>query len=730
LQVERAIREYLAQHVSYPYEAAGYTADTKGFWTPRRPDAEREDIAERLTVMGGIAGILNRGPAAPPFSREDISAMLASIRHRGPDQFGIYLDDCAGLGSARLSIIDPATGQQPIGNEDATMWIVFNGEVFNYVELRPWLEARGHRLATHTGSEIVLHLFEELGPDCLGQLNGQFAFAIWDTRTQTLFLARDRLGIRPLFYRSSQRQFVFASEVKAILNATPGANLDPLALDEIFTFCSTLGERTPFENIRQLLPGHYMLVSGDRVVTREYWRLDFAEPGSSVSECDADRALEEFRELLIDSVRLRLRADVPVGAYLSGGLDSSSLAAIVGNYTGNRLDTFSIAFSDPEFDESVFQNEVAAKLGTRHHVVKVGLAGVAEAFFDAVWHTETPLLRTAPAAMLLLASSVHARGFKAVLTGEGADEFLAGCDIFKEAAIRRFWARQPKSKMRPRLLRTLYPEIAGLTTASHDLLAAFFRGDLTGTGLPHYSHGPRWRNTARAKRFFSDEMKAAIGPDRRCVAEIEYPVQFFSWGPLQRAQYLEASLFLPQYLLSSQGDRMSMACSVEGRYPFLDHRLVEFCNRLPANLKLRGLIDKYLLRRMVRDLLPASIRTRPKRPHRAPVHQAFFGPDAPEYVMELLSGSNLERMGLFCAAAVQRLVHKARRTGALSQADDMALAGILSTQLLHHHFVDHFHRAEPLGSQYSVKLCGPPRAVRRRPCRSGFRPGLNPKEHA
>lgn len=284
--------------------------------------------------MCGIVGTLNL-TSQRPIEELTLRQMLAMIRHRGPDQFGIYRDQHVGLGNARLSILDFTTGQQPITNEDGTLWIVYNGEVFNYVELRPELEARGHRFETHTDTEVILHLYEDYGPACLNYLNGQFAMAIWDTRSETLFLARDRVGIRPLYYTVADGALIFGSEIKAIL-ADPRveAELDPLALDQIFTYWSTLSPNTVFKNIYDVPPGHYMIARHGEIHLEQYWQLTF--PDEPIPARPVEDAVAEFRELLIDATQIRLRADVPVGAYLSGGLDSSTTSAIIRNYTDRK----------------------------------------------------------------------------------------------------------------------------------------------------------------------------------------------------------------------------------------------------------------------------------------------------------------------------------------------------------------------------------------------------------
>lgn len=634
--------------------------------------------------------------------------MLALLRHRGPDQFGIFLDQGVGLGSARLSIIDLSSGQQPIGNEDGTLWIVFNGEIFNYVELRPQLEARGHQFSTNSDTEVILHLYEDYGPDCLQYMNGQFAIAIWDTHRQELFLARDRLGIRPLFYSRTSEAFIFGSEIKALL-ADPRlqAEIDPLALDQIFTYWSTLSPRTVFKDIFEVPAGHYARLRGDQFDLQPYWSVSFPDAQSQPPFSLSDRRKvaeyqEQFQDLLIDATRIRLRADVPVGAYLSGGLDSSTTAAIIRNYTRNQLDTFSIAFEDADFDESLYQYRMADFLGTDHQVVKASDADIGQAFLQAVWHTETPILRTSPAPLYLLSRLVRENNYKVVMTGEGADEFLAGYNIFKEARVRRFWARHPESQIRPLLLQKLYPYISSLS-GSGNYIRSFFGYRLTETSLPEYSHLIRWHNTARTKRFIAPPVLSAAGQQQSGPLPLQLPADFSSWDPLNQAQYLEITIFLSQYLLSSQGDRMGMANSVEGRFPFLDYRVVEFCNNLPVALKLNGLTEKYLLKQTASQWLPDEIWRRPKRPYRAPIQRSFFNPHLQEQVDELLSEQALSSAGYFKPAAVRMLAEKAASTARLSETDEMALAGILSTQQVHKLFIGDLQLPRPLNERDDVK---------------------------
>jgi asparagine synthase (glutamine-hydrolysing) len=653
--------------------------------------------------MCGIAGILNLTDDGPPEERL-LRGMLGAIRHRGPDEFGIYLSPQVALGNARLSIVDLSGGQQPICNEDRRYWIVFNGEIFNHVELRAELEARGHRFATHCDTEVIVHLYEDEGPNCLRRLNGQFAIALWDTRERTLFLARDRLGVRPLFYTRSGNRLIFASEIKALL-AVPGvrAALDPIAIEDILTRWSPQGGRTCFDGVREVPPGHFLCVRDELGPAQTYWQPEFHSPARA-GEVPFDDSLEALNELLLDATKLRLRADVPVGAYLSGGLDSSLIAAMVRGLGVSRLDTFSISFSDPRFDESPFQKLMAKFLGTDHQVVYATPEDIGRALPDVIWHTETPLVRTSPVPLFLLSRLVRDRGYKVVLTGEGADEFLAGYDVFKEAKIRRFWSRQADSKWRPSLLRRLYPDIQSLSATGTSYLTAFFGAGLQDVNDPAYSHAIRWRNCRRNLRFLSPEFRQWLSA-RQQHASWTLPSGFENWDVLQRAQHFEITTFLSPYLLASQGDRVAMAHSVEGRFPFLDYRVVAFCNALPSRHKLRGLTEKYILRKLAARWLPQEIEQRPKRPYRAPIHRSFMnGTATPDYVRELLSPESLGATGIFFPPAVAQLVAKLQTSDTASETDEMGLLGILSTQLWHHQFLTAPRATRPLDGRDNLKI--------------------------
>ena len=630
--------------------------------------------------MCGICGVLNLTPSIRT-DRTVIQQMLAMVRHRGPDGFGIYADENIALGNARLSIIDLDTGDQPISNENDTLWIVLNGEIFNYIELRRDLERRGHRFKTKSDTETLLHTYEEFGVACLERLNGQFSLAIWDNVNHSLFLARDRLGITPLYYCIHDKKLIFGSEIKALL-AYPGvrAEIDPIALKQVFTFWSVQSPKSIFKGINELPPGHYLITDGDQISVISYWSLDFTQQNPILPE---NEYLEELESILIDSVRLRLRSDVPVGVYLSGGLDSSIVTALIRSHSNYPLETFSISFSDPEFDESHFQVEVANYFNARHHVINCSYENVGQIFPDVIWHTETPILRTAPAPMFLLSKLVRDSGYKVVLTGEGADEFFAGYDIFKEMQVRRFWARNPESSMRPLLFKRLYNDIEGFSTAPIEYLKAFFKKGLMETDSPYYSHTLRWNNTARNTRFLRDTEKTIHTPF------LDFPTNYSKWSHLAKAQYLEILTFLSPYLLSSQGDRMAMGHSVEERQPYLDYRLIEFCNHLPDTVKLLGFKEKWILKRLGAKLLPASIWKKGKKPYRAPINQCFFT-KPPEYVKELLSEKSIQENDYFNAKAVMVLIEKASSSGKLGEVDSMAVAGIISIQLMHQLFIKDF----------------------------------------
>lgn len=639
--------------------------------------------------MCGIAGVLNRN--GQPVDPVLLDRMIAAIGHRGPDDQGRYVADPVGLAHARLSIIDVAGGKQPMHTRDKTLSVTFNGEIFNYLELRERLEQKGHRFSTRSDTEVILHSYEEKGEDCVNDFNGQWAFALWDSRRRKLFLSRDRVGVRPLFYSFVDGQLVFGSEIKALF-AHPriGRELDLKALDQIFTFWAPLAPRTIFKNIHAVPPGHALSVDASGCRLYRYWQPDFTTESEPVDE---GRCADRLLELLVDATRIRLRSDVPVGAYLSGGLDSTVVTTLIKRLSDSPLRTFSVNFEDEEFDESRYQDEVVAFLQAEHSRVRCSAGDIARVFPDVIWHTEQPILRTAPAPLYLLSRLVRESGYKVVLTGEGADEMLGGYDIFKEAKIRRFWAARPDSRVRPLLLRRLYPYLTNVQSQSDAYLKAFFR---IGTGASDcfFSHLPRWQLTARLKLLFSEDVRSQLA-DSDAYEEVKrsLPSDFARWDGFSRAQYLETALLLPGYILSSQGDRVAMAHAVEGRFPFLDHRVVEFAASLPARMKMKVLNEKYILKRAAGRLIPESVRRRTKQPYRAPDAKCFVEPDQtgkwPDYVEDLLAPSRLREDAIFNPAAVGQLVAKARAGHATGVKDNMGLVGVLSTQLVIHRFVRH-----------------------------------------
>lgn len=653
--------------------------------------------------MCGIAGVLDLTARSGPPSRELLTAMLRAMRHRGPDEFGIYRDARVGMAHARLSIVDLASGQQPMSNEDGTLWVVFNGEVFNHVELREALAAKGHSFRTRSDTEVIVHAWEEWGEGCFTRFNGQWAIALWDAQAERLVLCRDRVGVRPLFIESSGGRLRFASEVKSLFaDRDVRRAFDPAGFDETFTLWASRAPQGVFEGISELPPGTLRIIERDGSSrTLRYWTPSFpavrpiaARVVDARSEAEAAGAL---RGHLLNATRLRMtRADVPVGAYLSGGIDSSFTARLARDAVGGKLKTFSLRFEDAEYDETPFQRRMVAELGSEHAEVVATRGDIARVFPEVVRHAERPLLRTAPAPLFMLSRLVRDEGFKVVLTGEGSDEFLGGYDIFREAKVRRFWARHPSSTLRPRLFERLYPWLSRSPAQARGLALQFWAKGLEQHGSPSFSHGPRWSSAAALQRMFSADFAARARPDGAPSAiervESSLPPEFESWDPLAQAQYIEITTLLSPYLLSSQGDRMLMANSIEGRFPFLDAEVMDFCNALPARFKLDVLDEKHLLKVAARGMIPDEILTRPKQPYRAPDAASFAGADAPAWVSEALSETALREVGVWDATAVSTLYAKCRRRAergelSFSNADNMALVGVLSTQLLHRELI-------------------------------------------
>lgn len=643
--------------------------------------------------MCGIAGIISLDSKDLP-QLPELQQMAKQLRHRGPDGEGFYCQNTVGLAHTRLSIIDLAGGTQPIHNEDKTVWTIFNGEIFNYLELRELLIARGHVFYTHSDTEVLVHLYEEYGDDFLQHLNGQFALVIWDLRKERLLLARDRVGIAPLFYSQQNGRLIFASEVKAILAAMDQApQMNAQAFNQLLYFWSPVSPDSIFDGIQSLSPGTFLTVDlqDPEIKIKQYW--DWLFPVEKIDSGKNEKQLcEELLDLLVDATQIRLRADVPVGAYLSGGLDSSVLLALIRHHTQTPTKSFSLGFNEASHDESNFQRLVADYLQTDNSRVVCTAKDIASEFLPCIWNTETPLLRTAAAPMRILSRLVRNQGYKVVLTGEGSDEVFGGYDIFKEAKVRHFWAANPQSNWRAALLKRLYPYLDISGKRASQFLAPFFGQGLDQADAWYFSHLPRWDMTSKAKMFLSAETASAMRDSLLEDLQSTLPAAIEGWSLLQKGQYIEAKTLMGGYLLSSQGDRMLMGNSVEGRFPFLDHRVIEFANQLPSRLKLKVLKEKYILRKTMNQYLPAEIVHREKQPYRAPDAIAFFqnGQATAEYLDDLLSDEKISRYGYFDLNKTRLLLKKARAGNVTSTKDNQSLVMIISTQIWHYHFVENF----------------------------------------
>lgn len=638
--------------------------------------------------MCGLIGVLDASRDGR--ARAELGqAMLAPLAHRGPDAWGVFSDGIATLGHVRLSIVDLADGHQPMVNERYAL--AFNGEVFNHIELRAELEALGRTFKTHSDTEVVLEAIDEWGPEAFRRFNGQFAILCWDRRERRLLLARDRFGIRPLYVLTHGGAHYFASEYRSF-DQIPGFRraFEPASVLEHGLFWNTLGDRTVYAGIRCVSAGTYEWITPGEMAPRveRYYELGEAPPH------DLPRSFEEakeaLRERLSRAVALRLRADVPVGNYLSGGIDSSVITILTDRLRSDRFQTFSIAFKDAAYDESGYQQEMVSRLDCDPFTLRIGYDDIEDRFEDAVRHAERPLFRTAPVPLYLLAKHVREHGIRVVLTGEAADEMLWGYDSYKELKLLQFWGRQPKSSMRPQLLRSLYPHLAHYRDGKQfGLMRMFYEGFL-GTydnvlaGLNIRVHNNRILANYLRKEHREDASDEVLA--ERVAGHI--PKNYWDWSLLQRNQFLEMRTLLPGYLLSSQGDRMSLSSGIEGRYPFLDHELVDWAFHLPVEYKMPRLSQKHLLRETFRQDLPASVVDRPKQPYQAPDLRAFYHRGGlSERFTDLLSPAAIERTGLFEPRMIQRFLRKWEK-GVPEQVgyrDNMLICFLLSTQIAADH---------------------------------------------
>ncbi|VAW69643.1 Asparagine synthetase [glutamine-hydrolyzing] [hydrothermal vent metagenome] len=641
--------------------------------------------------MCGLAGILNLQADKRP-EQKRVELMIHQLQHRGPDDYGFYVDHQLALAHARLSIIDLESGHQPVHDTTKDIWTVFNGEIFNYIELREELIKEGVKFYTQSDTEVIVHLYKKYGLDFVNHLNGQFAIALWDKNRSRLMLIRDRVGIAPLFYYNDGQHLYFASEIKAIIPCmknTPSLNAH--ALDQLLTFWSPVSPATLFENVYEVRPGEITLVEKGRVSHHSYWDWQYpVNLRENYFQESEDDLADELHDKMLDATKIRLRSDVPVAAYLSGGLDSSALVSIIHHHGNVPLRTFSIGFEDKKLDESSYQQQLIEHLGADHSSLVCAAKDISDSFERTIWHTESTILRTAPTPMMLLSGLVHKNNYKVVLTGEGADEVFGGYDIFKEGKIRQFWAKNKDSKFRSLLLKRLYPYLDIAKSNSAAYLQAFFGSGLDKPGVPYFAHIPRWETTARIKAFYSDDMKARLLENATDTILKSLPDNISNFHPFNQSQYIEARSLMAGYLLCSQGDRMLMSNSVEGRFPFLDHNVIEFANKLHPNLKMKVLNEKYLLKKSMRRYVPDEIINRHKQPYRAPDIPAFFHQHKPEYVDELLSESMIKKYGYFDPKKVSILQRKIKAGKATGYKDNMSFMAILSTQMWRYLFIENF----------------------------------------
>jgi len=605
--------------------------------------------------MCGICGIVGLNGAAG-FGQPDIARMCDALAHRGPDDSGFQLNDFksesgpgrVGLGHRRLSIIDLAKGHQPLSNEDGTVWIVFNGEIYNFQELRPALIAQGHRFRTDSDTEVIVHLYEQKGADCLQELRGMFAFAIWDSSARSLFLARDRIGKKPLCYRVEKDRILFASEIKSILQAggVP-RELSLEALHHYLTYQYVPHPLTMFQGIAKLPPGHYLTWKDGRAEVREYWRPTCRPEPLKEAEC-----VERVRELLTESVRLRLISDVPLGAFLSGGLDSSIVVGLMAKLSNAPVKTFSIGFAEKRYDELEYARAVARHFKTEHQEFIVRPNAV-EIIPKLVWHYDEPFADSS-AIPTYYVSQITRQHVKVALTGDAGDEGFAGYPRYRavklglwfdrlpgflrRALAGKYWQRLPVSveqKTKRRRLRRLFEAL----------------------DLPPKERYVRWCaifDDGRKAALYSPELRAALAP----VSSAKIFEEEYAKAP--DADFLAATMFvdfmryLPDDLLFKV-DIASMAHGLECRAPFLDHKLVEFIGRIPTDLKLRGFTTKYLLRRAFGEMLPPEILHRPKMGFGVPISDWFRG-ELQGYLRETLLDPATLRRGYFAPEYVRQLV--------------------------------------------------------------------------
>lgn len=633
--------------------------------------------------MCGIAGFL--GSLLPVDEHAaTVLGMTRMLHHRGPDESGYYVDGAVALGSARLVVIDEHGGKQPLSDPTARYWVVYNGEVYNYEELRAELSGRGHTFLTRSDTEVVLRAWIEWREQAFRRFNGGFAVAVYDRHLRQLVLARDRFGKRPLYYVDVDGTLVFASEMKAFLRY-PGADFrwDAASLASIFRVWTPLPDQTAFEGIHQVPPRACLVADASGRTLRRYADLELQAPPFGGGEAEA---VERTREVLRQSVRLRLRSDVEVGAYLSGGLDSSIVTALAVQHATRPVRTFSVGFEEADYDERADQEAVSRHLGTRHAGVAVSNDDIGRWFPEAVWFAESPVFRTAIVPMFILARAVHEAGVRVILTGEGADEVFLGYDIFKETLLRRRWSELAEGE-RHRLLAGLYPYLRHFRPENVRALAAVFTEYSRNPDAEFFSHDVRFGNSKLSLRLLRD---AGDGLAALRAAATADGAAFSTLDPVGRTQWLELQTLLGGYLLSAQGDRMAMSHAVENRCPFLDPDVVAWASALPLEMRLRGLTcEKYVLKAAFGDRLPPHVAEKPKRPYQAPDTAALASPSAREYLDEALDEKTLREIPVLDADFCRRLQAKVRGAppAAVSPRDAHAFVLLVSVSLLDRLFV-------------------------------------------
>lgn len=639
--------------------------------------------------MCGIAGVVDL--AGNRLVRADVlESMAHAIVHRGPDEDGFFQSEGINLANRRLSIVGLADGKQPISNEDGSIHVVFNGELFDYPEVRASLEAKGHRFRTHCDTELFPHLWEEYGEGMFEQLRGQFAVALWDARQKRLIVARDRFGICPLYWSRQGDWLLFGSEIKAILaSGMVQARPDPRGINHLFTFMSMPGPVTCFEGVSSLSPGHFLDIrtkegNARGFDDRIYWRMDFPDRGQE-EDGDAKTLVDRFEALMLQSVEKRLRADVPVVSYLSGGVDSSIVVALACKVRGEPIPTFTIQVVDPKLDETNEAGIVARHLGAKPTIVRFGAEETFATYPRLVRAAESPVIDTSCAAILLLAQEVHRQNYKVALTGEGSDEWLGGYSWFKIHKALSWLDAIPGVKL-SQSVRRLFLRVSG---------APLFPKDAMRRTLASIGGTNAWLDffgvvSISKLRFFSPQMRETMianHPYEDLGLDLD---RMKRWHPFHRAIHLGARVHLPGHLLNAKGDRVAMLNSVETRYPFLDEDVVAFLNRLHPRWKLRGFGDKHILRLLSERWLPKEIAWRRKAMFRAPF-DSFHIDRPPAFVEQLFSPESLKKTGYFDPESVRhwRQAFKTLRLGsAMRTSVEMGLAGVLSTQLWHQQFID------------------------------------------